>query len=64
MQNEITTQARIAALKEEIQTIDFANKLYWRQRRNSSVATAEYYRRQERLEEIRTELYELTKTSA
>jgi hypothetical protein len=54
-----TKKARIAALREEIESIHFANKLYWRQTNPSDAAKAEYYRRQDRLEEIRSELAEL-----
>jgi hypothetical protein len=51
--------ARLASLREEIEAIHFANKLYWDQEHHSQVATAEYERRQERLEEIRKEIQEL-----
>jgi len=49
-------------LQEEIDFIHYANELYWRQPNPSEAAKAEYYRRQDRLEEIRSELAELRKT--
>jgi len=62
MDPEATKKTRIAALQEEIESIHFANKLYWEQAKRSDAANAEYYRRQDRLEEIRSELAELRKT--
>jgi hypothetical protein len=57
MQSNISTNTQIAALTVEIDTIHFANGLYWRQENFQTVAArAEYQRRQDRLEEIRTEL--------
>jgi hypothetical protein len=50
------TEARIAALEEEIQTIDFADKLYWSHKGHSSEATSEHNCRRERLHQIRSEL--------
>ena len=58
---EATRKARMAALSEEIDAIHYANELYWRQTNPSDLAKAEYYRRQDRLEEIRSELAELPK---
>jgi hypothetical protein len=49
-------------LQEEIEFIYFANELYWRQADRGDAAKADYYRRQDRLEEIRSELAELQKT--
>jgi hypothetical protein len=60
MDHEDTRKVRIAMLQEEIQSIDYANKLYWRQPNPANAAKAEYYRRQDRLEEIRRELAELS----
>ena len=54
-----TKEARIAALKEETAVIHHANELYWRQGNPSDAAKADYYRRQDRLEEIRSELARL-----
>ncbi len=54
-----TKEARIAALKEEIAAIHQANEVYWRQANPSNAAKADYYRRQNRLEDIRSELAEL-----
>jgi hypothetical protein len=51
--------SKLAALREEVEAIHFANKLYWAQERHSQAATAEYELRQERLEQIRTEMEEL-----
>jgi hypothetical protein len=52
-------KARIVVLQEEIDSIHFANKLYWAKEEHSHTAIAEYERRQDRLEEIRHELFEL-----
>ena len=51
-------KARIAVLLGEIDVIHRANELYWRHTKHSAAAKAEYYRRQDRLEEIRSELAE------
>jgi hypothetical protein len=51
--------ARIVVLHEEIDSIHFANKLYWAKEEHSHGAIAEYERRQDRLEEVRRELFEL-----
>jgi hypothetical protein len=59
MDPEATRTARIAALQEEIEFIYHANELYWRQANPSDAAKADYYRKQDRLEEIRSELAEL-----
>ena len=65
MDPEATRKERIAVLQEEIDLIhyanEYANELYWRQANPSAEAKAEYYRRQDRLEEIRSELAELRK---
>jgi hypothetical protein len=61
MDSEATRKARIAALQEEIEFIHYANGLYWRQAKPSDTAKADHYRRQDRLEEIRSELVELQK---
>jgi hypothetical protein len=53
-----TKKARIAALHEEIELIHQANELYWRDADPSDEAKANHYRRQDRLEEIRSELAE------
>ena len=51
---------RIAALNEEIHSIHAANRLYWEQGEDQSrTARAEYRRRLDRLEEIRSELAQL-----
>jgi hypothetical protein len=50
-------EAKITALKEEIESIHFADALYWKRgRHNSREASAEYQRRQDRLPEIRSKL--------
>jgi hypothetical protein len=60
MEHDSTRTARIAALKEEIHSIHAANALYWKQGENQTrAARAEYQRRQDRLEEIRSELAQL-----
>jgi len=60
MDPEATKKQRIAVLHEEIDLIHYANELYWRQKNPSAAAMAEYYRRQDRLEEIRHELADLS----
>jgi hypothetical protein len=59
MDSEATKNARIAALQEEISFIHYANELYWRQTNHTHAAKAEYFRRQDRLEEVRSELAKL-----
>ncbi|MGA7645292.1 MAG: hypothetical protein WBW01_02180 [Terriglobales bacterium] len=52
-----TRKARMAVLTEEMHSIHYANMLFWEQKKaNSREASAEYYHRQSRLEEIRSEL--------
>jgi hypothetical protein len=58
---EATRKARIALLCEEIDAIHFANVTYWQQTVHTVDAEAEYQSSQDRLEEIRRELAELTK---
>jgi hypothetical protein len=54
------TKKRIAALYEEINAIDAANSVFWRQgERATSAARAQYQFRLDRLEEIRTEIVRL-----
>jgi hypothetical protein len=59
---EATRKAGIAVLQQEIEFIHYANELYWREANSSHAARADYYRRQDRLEEIRSGLAELQKT--
>ena len=61
MDPESTRKERIAVLQEEMELIHHANELYWRQANPSAEARAAYYRRQDRLEEIRSSLSELRK---
>jgi hypothetical protein len=56
MDAEAMRKARTADLQEEMDFIHYANELYWRQANPSDAARADYYRRQEWLEEIRNEL--------
>jgi hypothetical protein len=51
--------SKLASLREEVEAIHFANKLYWAQKEHSHAAVAEYERRQARLEQIRKEMEEL-----
>ena len=51
--------SRLAALREEVDAIHHANRLYWAQKKPSRTARAEYEWRQERLERIRREMQEL-----
>lgn len=61
MPSDSSIQARLANLREEMDSIHLANGLYWKQGEcHSREEMAEYERRQERLEEIRKELSELT----
>ena len=51
-------EAKITALKEELKSIHVANVLYWTAGEEPNrAARAEYKRRQDRLREIRPELY-------
>jgi hypothetical protein len=51
-------EAKIEALREELKSIHFANVLYWTNSAEpNSAARAEYQRRQDRLGEIKVELY-------
>jgi hypothetical protein len=59
MDPEATRKARIAALQEEMDFIHYANELYWGQTNPSNTAKTDYFRRQDRLEEIRSELAKL-----
>jgi hypothetical protein len=60
MEPKIYTNVKIAALTAEMDAIHFANSLYWKQGHSQTVAArVEYQRRQDRLEEIRTELARL-----
>jgi hypothetical protein len=56
MDPEAKRKARIAVLQEEIELIHHRNQRYWRQANPSDAAKADYYRRQHRLDEIRSEL--------
>ncbi|MFZ0138752.1 MAG: hypothetical protein WAK89_16925 [Candidatus Sulfotelmatobacter sp.] len=60
MEPDAERRARIAALDEEINAIYFADRRYWEQRKDATHdARIEHLRRQDRLEEIRKELYQL-----
>jgi hypothetical protein len=51
----------MAVLRVEIDSIHHANKLFWEQKKaHGPKAKVEYYDRQDRLEEIRSALVELT----
>ncbi len=53
-------EAKIAALREELDRINRANVVFWKQGLNSSrEARAEHQRRQDRLQEIMKELADL-----
>jgi hypothetical protein len=57
MQTESKWQERIAALHKEMDSIHYANNnLYWQQMVQNDAAKADFYRRQDRLEEVRAEL--------
>jgi len=53
-------QARLAALQEEMNAIHTANRQYWAVAAQNHGADMEYQQRQERLEQIRKEMEELT----
>ena len=58
---ERTRQTRMAVLSVEIHSIHHANRLFWEQKRTDGrKAKVEYYDRQDRLEEIRSELAEVS----
>jgi hypothetical protein len=59
MEAAATSKSRLAVLLEEIDFIHFSNMTYWRQRVPSHAAKAGYYRRQDRLEELRGKLADL-----
>jgi hypothetical protein len=59
MDPEATRKARITALRAEMDFIHYANELYWRKTNPSNAAKTEYFRRQDRLQEIRSELAKL-----
>jgi len=56
-------ESRIAALHEEMDAIYSANGLYWQQERSDDAAKLEYYRRQDRLEEVLHDLAKLKRAS-
>lgn len=54
---EAERKARTAVLNKEIHSIHYANRLFWQcGKAHSRKAVVEYYRRQDRLEEIRCEV--------
>ncbi len=55
------TKARFAALSQELEAIHSANTIYWKSKQHTREATAEHHRRQEQLEEIRSEMAELNR---
>jgi len=58
---EGTRQARMTVLSQELDSIHHANRLFWEQgTAHGRNAKVEYYCRQDRLEEIRSELAELS----
>lgn len=60
MESDSVVKAKIAALHEEMHAIHVANSLHWKQGEAVTVeARAEYHRRLNRLEEIRSELIQL-----
>jgi hypothetical protein len=59
VKSEAARKARIAALQEEIGAMHLANARYWNERSRSRQAVGEHQRRQDRLEEVRSELVEL-----
>ena len=49
-------QRRIAPLHKEMDSIHYANNLDWQQMVQNDGAKADFYRRRDRLEEVRAEL--------
>ena len=60
MEVDATMNDRIAVLLEEIDLIHFANIEYWSETVHDHAATAAYYRRQDRLKELRSKLADLS----
>jgi len=57
---EREAKAKIVLLKEEIEAIDYANRLFWKTGASQSTAArSEYQFRNERLQKIRAELAQL-----
>ena len=59
MEPEGTRKDTIAVLHDEMDTLLFANRMYWEGRTLSNESDAEYQRRQDRLELIRRKLIQL-----
>jgi hypothetical protein len=60
MEPDVIARTRLAALRQEIDAIHFANSLFWRHKEaHTRDAIAEYQSRQERLDQIREELARL-----
>ena len=56
---EGTREGKIAALQERDKLDPFRHNLYWQQSAHSHEASAEFHRRQDRLEEVRSDSPEL-----
>jgi hypothetical protein len=59
MDEDALRQGKLAALREELEAIHVANKLYWNCKEHSHEAGMEHQMRQERLEQLRKEMSEL-----
>jgi hypothetical protein len=53
---EAEGQGRTTVLNEEVHSIHYANRLFWSEQSHNREARIEHYLRQDRLEEIRSEL--------
>ena len=62
--NDALRQARLAALRDEMEAIHLANKLYWSSTGRSHEADMEHQLRQERLDKLRKEMDELEQLRA
>jgi hypothetical protein len=63
MKSSATSAAKITALRAELDAIHRANSLYWRDpAAQSRKARAKYHGRLDRLEEIRKELAQLSRS--
>lgn len=59
MEFGLTAKEKIALLNEEVHSLHAANTVYWRETTQTLAAKALYQFRQDRLEEIRSELAQL-----
>ncbi|MGA8270111.1 MAG: hypothetical protein WB919_01050 [Candidatus Sulfotelmatobacter sp.] len=64
MEADTVTKVKISILNTEMDNLHFANGVYWKRGIAGTLeARAEHKRRQDRLEEVRAELYKLQKSA-